>query len=209
MTDTYLKVVLLGESGVGKTSIIMRFLKGFFKDNSNSTIGVNSLDKIIKKGNKKYTLNIFDTAGQEKYRSITKNFYRDAYIILLVYDITSQITFDNLKEQWYPDVKLYAENCIILGIVGNKIDLFENDGAVDEDEAKKFAHEIGAIFYLVSAKGGDNILNLFDGFLNKFLEDDVQEKYQKIQKNKTFDSSYQLEKHKLKKKKKMDKTCCK
>ena len=201
-----IKMTLLGNSGVGKTGIIKRFVNETFKDNNSSTIGANSLIKIIKHKNNKYRLNIWDTAGQEKYQSLSKLFYRDAYIIVLVYDLTNKKSFDSLKENWYPDIKSSAENCVLLGVVGNKLDLFEEDNTVDENEAKEFANEINAIFSLVSAKEGDNVSNFFDNLMKKFFEDDVQEKVRSIERKRGFNSSFSISEQKKGKKHKI---CCK
>ena len=187
-----IKVAILGNSGVGKTCIITRYVKEIFKNNFASTIGVNSVEKIIKRGNDKYILNIWDTAGQEKYKSLSKHFYRDAYIIVLIYDITNQNSFDSLKEQWFPEVQTYAENCVVLGIVGNKADLYDNEKVVNEDDARDFASEIGAVFSLVSAKSGLNISIFFENLLNKFLEDDVQKKVNDIEKRRRSSSFFDI-----------------
>ena len=198
------KVAVLGNSCVGKTSILTRYVKEIFDENVTSTIGANSVEKKLKRGKNKYTLNIWDTAGQEKYQSLGKNFYKDAYITLLVYDITSQNSLESLKNRWYPDLQIYGENCVVTAVVGNKSDLYENDELANEEEARDFANEIGAIFALVSAKKGNNIDKLFDDLLDKFLEKDIQEKVQVLEKNKGLNSSFSIGNMEDEKKKK----CC-
>ena len=199
-----IKIALIGNSGVGKTSIIRRFMDDLFDENISSTICANSIVKTITRGKKNYALNIWDTAGQERYQSLGKHFYKDAYIILLIYDITNQKSFDSLKQTWYPDIQIYGENYVILGVVANKSDLYENDNCVDEQEANNFAKEIGALFFLVSARNGSNISILFDDLLNKFLEKDIQEKVIDIEMGKKSNSSFELDQRKKRKKK-----CCK
>ena len=199
-----IKVVVLGSSSVGKTSILTRYVKEIFDENVTSTIGANSVEKKLKRGKNKYTLNIWDTAGQERYQSLGKNFYKDAYIILLVYDITSQDSLESLKNRWYPDLQIYGEKCVVKAVVGNKSDLYENDELANEEEARDFAEEIGAIFALVSAKNGNNIDKLFDDLLDKFLEKDIQEKVQALEKNKRLNSTFSIVSMDDEKKKK----CC-
>ncbi len=199
MSEYGIKVALIGNSGVGKTCIIQRFIDNTFNEYSASTISANSIDKEIIRGKEKYILSIWDTAGQEKYQSLGKIFYKDAYIILLIYDITNQNSLDSLKKTWYPDLQIYAENCVVIGVVGNKADLYENDDLADEDEAKEFAKEIGALFYLVSAKSGENVTKLFEKLLDKFLEKDIQDKVKEKEKS-SFNLDSRIEKKK---------NCCK
>ena len=145
-----------------------------------ATIGANYSEKVITKNNKEYELNIWDTAGQEKFHSVGKHFYKDAYIVCLVYDITSQDSLVQLKEIWYPDIKKFGEKYTILAVVGNKSDLYENDNLADENQAKEFAQSINAIFMLTSAKTGDGIEKLFDTLVDKFLSSDFNSKYKEM-----------------------------
>ena len=199
-----IKVALLGNSSVGKTCIITRYIKETFDEKSTSTIGANSIQKTLQRGKNEYTLNIWDTAGQEKYQSLGKYFYKDAYIIILVYDITSQESLESLKKRWYPDLQIYGENCVVTAVVGNKADLFENDDLSNEEEARDFANDIGAIFELGSAKNGTNIDKLFDNLLDRFLKDDIQEQVKEIEKNKKGNTSFDIAVVEDEKKKK----CC-
>ena len=129
-----------------------------------------AMETYIEKNGETLQLDIWDTAGQEKYRSVGKNFYKDAFIILLVYDITRKETFDNLKDIWYVELTQNGEEKPLLAVVGNKIDQYEKDNTVNEEDARKFADEIKGIFQLVSAKTGDNIENLFNILLDTFFE---------------------------------------
>ena len=165
-----IKIALVGDCGVGKSSIALRYTKNQFINNYISTGGASYSNKIIEKNGETLQLDIWDTAGQEKYRSLGKNFYKDAFIILLVYDITRKETFDNLKDIWYAELTQNGEEKPLLAIIGNKSDQYENDNTVNEEEARKFANEIKAIFQLVSAKTGDNIENLFNILLDTFFE---------------------------------------
>ena len=175
-----IKITLIGNSGVGKTSIINQYIDQTFDEANAATIGANYSEKVITKNNKEYELNIWDTAGQEKFHSVGKHFYKDAYIVCLVYDITSQDSLDQLKEIWYPDIKKFGEKYTILAVVGNKSDLYENDNLADENQAKEFAQSINATFMLTSAKTGDGIEKLFDTLVDKFLSSDFNSKYKEM-----------------------------
>ena len=175
-----IKITLIGNSGVGKTSIINQYIDQTFDEANAATIGANYSEKVITKNNKEYELNIWDTAGQEKFHSVGKHFYKDAYIVCLVYDITSQDSLDQLKEIWYPDIKKFGEKYTILAVVGNKSDLYENDNLADENHAKEFAQSINATFMLTSAKTGDGIEKLFDTLVDKFLSSDFNSKYKEM-----------------------------
>ena len=163
------KAILLGESGVGKTSIIKRYISNEFNPTSISTLGAGSNTKTIIKNKVTYNLDIWDTTGQEKYHSITNLFIKGSDIIILVYSINSKPSFDGLTF-WYNSVKekIEKEN-YILAIVGSKSDLTE-DEEVPEEEGRKFAKEKNAIFKLVSAKVDPNGINkLFDCLLDEYI----------------------------------------
>ena len=165
------KMVLVGESGVGKTSIIHRYLYNEYDDNRITTSSPEYKNKILEypEYNKSITFDIWDTAGQEAYRSVTRNFYINAAIGLMVYDIRVKDSFENIKTYWSEQLKEYGEENIILAIAGNKSDLFE-DQKVSEKEVKKFAESIGAIFELTSCKENIGINELFYECGKKYLE---------------------------------------
>ena len=166
------KVVLLGDSGVGKTCIISRYISGAFDQNSPSTNGASYASKIITFENmsdKQISLDIWDTAGQEKYKSLTKFFYKDAAVAILVYDITQKITFENLKNFWYGQLQEFGTKNIIIGLAGNKADKYDKE-EVSEAEARQFADKIGAFFEITSAKNNTGINDLFMCAANKFVD---------------------------------------
>jgi small GTP-binding protein len=165
------KVVLLGDSGVGKTCIISRYISGSFDENSATTNGASYCSKNVfyEKLNKNLLLDIWDTAGQEKYKALTKFFYKDAAVCILVYDITRKETFDNLKNFWYSQLKENSGDKVVLGVAGNKCDMYESE-EVTENEARKFAEDIGAIFELTSAQNNTGINELFYEVGNKYLD---------------------------------------
>ena len=171
------KVVLIGESGVGKTCIISRYISGTFDSNTTSTNGASYCSKNVKYENlgKNLLLDIWDTAGQEKYKSLTKFFYKDAAVAILVYDITRRESFDSIRDYWYGQVQENGSKNIVLGIAGNKCDLYENE-AVPEQEAREFADKIGAIFELTSAQNNTGINELFQNVGNKYLDPNFQQK---------------------------------
>ena len=173
-----LKVILLGESGVGKTSIILRYLNDQFDPAHESSNGLTYVEKNIKRNNITYKLNIWDTMGQEKYHSMTKLFIKGADIVILVYSIDKEATFKVLDD-WYQNFKDINDENVVLGIVGNKYDLFDNEEIqnekVKDEDGEKYAKEKNAIFKLVSAKidkkGIDSLFeNLLDEYINKKYE---------------------------------------
>ena len=205
------KVVLLGDSGVGKTCIISRYISGTFDSNSASTNGASYASKNItyeKLGGKSLLLDIWDTAGQEKYKALTKFFYKDAAVAILVYDITLRQSFDNVKEYWYEQIKENGVKNIVLGIAGNKCDLYEEE-AVPENEAREFAASIGAIFGLTSAQNNTGINELFADVGNKYLDPSFQQKVQdeKGEKDDSKGQTIVLDQNSTKKEKKKKSFC--
>ena len=162
---------MLGGSGVGKTSIITRFVSSTFNENHSATIGGYFINKeiFIEKYNIDIKLNIWDTAGQERYRSLTKFFYKDAKIIILTYDITRPETFVELKDYWFDQLKNIAMDNNVIGIAGNKFDLIEEE-KVREEEVREYASEIGASFRFTSALNNNGIDELFKELVEKYIE---------------------------------------
>ena len=179
-----IKITLLGNPGVGKTCIISKYIDDTFEENEESTIGANFMEKVIKRGDKEVLLNIWDTAGQEKFHSLGKHFYKDSYIVCFVYDITNQESLDSLKATWYPDLQKYGEKYTVLAVVGNKSDLYEEDNLADEAQAKEFAKEINATFFLTSAKSGDGIEKLFNTLADQYLSPEFAPKAKEMIKKK-------------------------
>ena len=199
-----IKITLLGNPGVGKTCIISRYIDDSFNENNESTIGANFSEKIIKKGDKDVQLNIWDTAGQEKFHSLGKHFYKDSYIVCLVYDITNQDSLDSLKQIWYPDLQKFGEKYTVLAVVGNKCDLYESDSLADEEQAKSFAKEINATFFLTSAKTGDGVEKLFSTLTDIYLGPEFSSKAKEMINNRGASFSVATKKDDEQKEKK----CC-
>ena len=186
------KVVLVGESGVGKTSIVSRFTKDSFNADEISSSSAQFISKTIKINEQSIKFDIWDTAGQERFRALAKIFYKDAKVIILVYDIISKESFECLKKYWY---KESSENSTadIFFVVGNKSDLYENEQVSDE-EGKKFAKDIKGIFKLTSALSNTGIDRLFESIGKKILdrnynEDGVKDLSNSIPKKKNANSN--------------------
>ena len=168
--DLSIKVTLIGESSVGKTCIINKFCKNIFEAEVDSTLGANYSQKKIEINGKKIKLDLWDTAGQEKYRAIGRHFYKESYIVCLVYDITNKESFEKIKEIWYPELVEYGEQYKIIGLIGNKVDLFLEE-KVPEEIAKKYAEEINAVHKRTSALKGTGIEDLFNELTIKYLNE--------------------------------------
>ena len=165
------KLVVFGDSCVGKSSLIDRFAGGVFdnkfftsneKSYSSKTIEIPEIGKSI-------TLDIVDTAGQERFRSLARNTYRGASMVILVYDITKKESFVSIKNFWFKDIKEHGNLNIVIGIAGNKSDLHDRK-AVSEEEARDFAESNGAVFGLTSVKDNTGIEELFKNIGRKYLE---------------------------------------
>ena len=182
------KLVLIGESGVGKSSIIKQYSAHVFDPDIDASISNKVVVKTLelKDINKIIKLNIWDTAGQEKYRSIAKIFYKDAKIIVLVYSITNKESFETLKNYWYQEVKSTAYPDVILAVVGNKHDLY-NQSQIPDEEAKSWADSIGAIFQFTSAKSNSGIDLLFENLAKKFFDPEFDYKKQDEEEKKIYE----------------------
>ena len=177
--DRYIgKAILLGESGVGKTSLINIAGGGKFNPSEVPSITSNFIKKYIEIDSKKYLINIWDTAGQEKYKQLAKLFFHGSDIVILVYDISSKETFNSL-DFWYKETKENINNKFIYGIVGNKKDLYLKE-EVPEKEGKKYAESKGAKFALVSAKDDPKSFNDFFLSLVKDCREDIENKIDNI-----------------------------
>ena len=153
------KLIFLGDQSVGKSCILNRFMNDSFKEDYQATIGLDFQSKNVQIDNQDIHLLLYDTAGQEKFRSLIPMYTRDANIILLVYDICSKDSFLHLSD-WLRDLTNINMNEVIFALVGNKTDLTENR-EVSPEEGQKFAEEHDFIFQEVSAKTGDGFSDLF------------------------------------------------
>ena len=162
------RVVTIGETAVGKTSLINRLINGKFSEGENPTIGGNFLMHYEEFNGQRVELQIWDTAGQEKYRSLSPIYCRDASAGILVFDLTNKETFLKL-ESWYRIFADAAGQGAILYIVANKSDM-KSEQQVSVEEAEKWASEKGCIFFVTSAKTGEGISELFKSIAEKLVQ---------------------------------------
>jgi len=155
------KVVLLGDTGVGKSSIVRRFVTEAFDRYSEPTIGASFMSKAMQVDGQSIKFQIWDTAGQEKYHSLAPMYYRGAAAAILVYDITRNGSFDTLRN-WVKELQTNGPAGIVLSVVGNKCDLAEQR-AVPIAGAQEYAQDMGAEFFETSAKADTNVRDVFQG----------------------------------------------
>ncbi|CCG81060.1 putative RAB GTPase Ypt5 [Taphrina deformans PYCC 5710] len=160
------KLVLLGESAVGKSSLVLRFVKDQFSDYRESTIGAAFLTQSLTLDERttiKYE--IWDTAGQERYKSLAPMYYRNANCAIVVYDITQSSSLDKAKA-WVKELQRQAQDGIIIALAGNKADLADKR-AIETEDAKSYADEAGLLFFETSAKDAKNVAELFTAIAKK------------------------------------------
>lgn len=157
--DYLFKLLLIGDSGVGKSCLLLRFADDTYTESYISTIGVDFKIRTIELDGKTIKLQIWDTAGQERFRTITSSYYRGAHGIIVVYDVTDQESFNNVK-QWLQEIDRYASENVNKLLVGNKCDLTTKK-VVDYTTAKEFADSLGIPFLETSAKNATNVEQSF------------------------------------------------
>ena len=211
------KLIVVGDQNTGKSCILNRFANNTFQENYQATIGLDFQTKNVTIHNQDIRLTLYDTAGQEKFRSLIPMYIREAQIILLVYDITNKESFDSIPK-WFSDILNVKNDEAVFVLIGNKIDL-TNNRKISYNEGKRLANEKNIIFEELSAKNGTNFNDLFNNrifeavykkFKNKF--DDIE----KIQNNNSYESTesneIQLKNIKMDNnneiKKKRKKKCC-
>ncbi|XP_010243197.1 PREDICTED: ras-related protein RABC2a isoform X1 [Nelumbo nucifera] len=167
--DYSFKILLIGDSGVGKSSLLVSFISNHVNDLS-PTIGVDFKIKMLTIDGKRLKLTIWDTAGQEKFRTLTSSYYRGAQGIILVYDVTRRETFTNLSDVWKKEIELYSTNqdCIKV-LVGNKVDK-DSERAVSRAEGIALAEDYGCLFLECSAKTRENVEQCFKELALKISE---------------------------------------
>lgn len=168
--DYSFKILLIGDSGVGKSSILLSFISNSLHHDLSPTIGVDFKMKLLSVGGKRLKLTIWDTAGQERFGTVISSYYRGAHGIILVYDVTRRETFTNLLNIWAKEVELYSSNpeCIKI-LVGNKVDK-DKERAVTRDEGIALAQEHKCLFLECSAKTRENVQQCFKDLVLKILE---------------------------------------
>ena len=164
--DVLFKILLIGDSGVGKTSLIMRYTKNIFTEDYFNSIGVDFKSKDLYIEDKKIKLQIWDTAGQERFRTITSSYYRGAHAIAIVFDLTKRTSYEHVK-RWMEDINKYAKENVLKFLIGNKSDL--NNHQVTYEEARALASQMKTTYFFVSAKKNENINEFFEAATKLFL----------------------------------------
>ena len=180
-----LKIVVVGDSGVGKTNLIKRFISNEFSENFKATIGVEFMSKTYKINKHLFKIEIWDTAGQERYKSITAIYYKGAKGALVVYDTTDQSSFNNI-DKWILEIKDKTSKDIKLMMIGNKIDL-RDERKVENEEALKKAESFGIPLMETSALDATNVKEAFYDLLKeiyKDMKDDVNNQENSFQNDK-------------------------
>ncbi|CAF3475708.1 unnamed protein product [Rotaria sp. Silwood1] len=173
-TQYQFKVMLLGDSGVGKTCLLVRFKDGTFLAGSFiATVGIDFRNKIVTLGDKKIKLQIFDTAGQERFRSVTHSYYRDANALLLLYDVTSYSSFENISA-WLSEIKEFAHDGVVIMLIGNKID--KSQRVVSREAGERLARDYEVSFLETSAKTGQNVELAFMATAQALLDKELTRK---------------------------------
>lgn len=201
--EEQMKIILLGNTGVGKTAIITQFDQNTYNNKAMATYAPNFIKKDLKINNEVVKVHVWDTAGQEKFNSVSKLFVKNAKIIILVYDITEKSSFEGL-DYWYNFIKNDLVQDVVIGLAGNKVDLLNEDGfeeQVSQEEAEKFAEKLGAEFSLLSAKCDKKGI---DDFFVKLITKYIDKFFIPINNRKTIMISNKTQKQTDKKKK----NCC-
>ena len=204
-----LKYVIIGDSGVGKSNILLQYINGKFSDDFKATVGVEFGAKNIEINSRIYRIQIWDTAGQENFRSIARAYYKNSICACIVYDITNRNSFNSVQS-WIDDCTKQTPKSILLLLIGNKNDL--NDRREGQyEEGAEFAKKRNMIFLETSAKTGNNIDNIFERSVKQIDQNILDNKYDLDNENcgirkglRTESFVLSVEKSKEKKKKK----CC-
>ena len=215
------KIIIIGDQNVGKTNIIHRFTDGEFSNQYMITIGMDYLSHNIKINKNIFHLQLWDTAGSERFRSITKGYFSNSACAIIVYDITNEKSFDSIKE-WVNECKLYTNKNIHLVLVGNKNDLKEQR-KIEKEQGEELAKEYDMKFFEASALTGDNIEEIFVDIcktINKNINDKlydlndpsigikISEREDDMEINKTYETSSFLSKGSQKLNSKRNKRKC-
>ena len=186
-SDITIKLLLIGNAYVGKTLIVQKFLDNTFSKTTMTTIGVDLQYKVLDINGKKVKYLIWDTAGEDRMKTMTYAYYRGCHVVLIVYDVTSKKSFENVTT-WVECVDKFAKSNVLRILVGNKTDL-EDKRVISKEEGKKLAEENGLKFYEISAKTMNGLVEMFE---------DVGKEYVQIYEQKAI-KNFQLRKEKEKK----------
>ena len=190
--DYLFKVVFVGDDTVGKTQIVSKFVGKKFDESYQPTVGVEFATKVVEVKKKKIKLQLWDTAGLEKFRSITQAYYKNSKLIVLVYAVNDKNSFDNISK-WVEEVKTQNKDVKFL-LVGNKCDLEKEKRAVTEEEAKQYANENNMVFFEVSAKTG---VGISDDMFNSIIKELLEEVKKEENNNHTYNNTNNFEQKNL------------
>ena len=168
-----LKFIIIGDAAVGKSNLLVRYTSGQFKEEYQLTIGVEFGSNNVIIGDNTYRIQIWDTAGQENFRSITRSYYKNTACAIIVYEISNKKSFENISS-WIEECKNTAPKSILMVLVGNKCDLDNRE--VTEEEGREFAEKNGMLFFETSAKTGKNVEELFKQSV-KVIDQKIKENY--------------------------------
>ena len=169
-----LKFIIIGDAAVGKSNLLVRYTSEQFKEEYQLTIGVEFGSNNVIIGDNTYRIQIWDTAGQENFRSITRSYYKNTACAIIVYEISNKKSFENISS-WIEECKNTAPKSILMVLVGNKCDL-EDNREVTEEEGREFAEKNGMLFFETSAKTGKNVEELFKQSV-KVIDQKIKENY--------------------------------
>ncbi|CAK76834.1 unnamed protein product (macronuclear) [Paramecium tetraurelia] len=182
MEEQLYKIVIVGNSAVGKSSLLIRFCDDQFRDMYLSTIGVDFRFKSLRVNGQGVKLQIWDTAGQERFRNITNSYYKGAQGIVVVYDITNLKSFEDIRKYWMNELNHYADENVLLMLLGNKSDLATDESRqVTTAMAEEMAKEYNLKFFEVSAKTSDQVEAAFQAFTQQIQETGIAGKVRKPQ----------------------------
>ena len=166
--SVFFKILLIGDLGVGKSCVILRYVEGDFPGNIMSSIGVDFKTKQIEVDDRLIKMQIWDTAGHEKFRTITTSYYKSAHAIIILYDITQKTSFDHIRN-WLTEIDKFGKQGVLKVIVGNKLDM-ENNRKITKEAAENLALKYGLKLWEVSAKDNTNIEEMFLDTIKSLLE---------------------------------------
>lgn len=204
MNKTYIKIVLLGDGRVGKTSILNRYINNIFNDKQEMTINCSYYQKEIEFNGIKYTFCLWDTAGQEKFNALTSIYYRDAKGAILVYDVTLKESFKKV-EKWYEELKVFNKETVMI-LAGNKIDKGKMD--IEDEVIGKFCKERGMENVFTSAKTGEGLDEVFYNVAKGIVDNDFGLKNGSGENRKKSKLKISLDQGENGKKEKEKENCC-
>ena len=163
-----MKIIIVGDSSVGKSNLILQYTENRFNEGHNPTLGLDFLAKKVKVNDLMFMCQIWDTAGQENFRSITRTYYKDCTCAIIVFDITSRRSFNSVQS-WFNDINDNCTKNTLVVLVGNKVDLDSKRQVLYED-AVNYANSVGLQYFETSAKNGHNVQKLFDGLVEVYAD---------------------------------------